>query len=365
MGILFLPPQAEEGRTVIVSRGGTVLPAAAAMARQTAPRAEGTPLLVNRENPVPFDHPGRVSDPGGDFWRRGRWSTAKGRSTEAGKRQKDVLAARAEGSADEASSSAYRSIAYQEKLWQARRRQDPCYGDDPYTNPVKAMPGCMSEHTTGLALDILSENHETANDAYGETPEGRWLAENAHRYGFILRYPEGKGHITGVIYEPWHYRYVGVEAATEIWERGICLKNIWGHRKSAVRRFFHISGILFLMFGNLLDVIGGFLIDIIVEPVAEKQVGMAAPAHDRRLCGIVAGIVVLGNVDGKPFGDIPVIFPFQSVGVIFVVAGDKNLPALFCGDEINARFRGFGDNLQLGIFFNIFLPDAGMAGMGA
>ncbi len=86
------------------------------------------------------------------------------------------------------------------------------------------MPGCMSEHTTGLALDILSENHETANDAYGETPEGRWLVENAHRYGFILRYPEGKEHITGVIYEPWHYRYVGVEAATEIWERGICLE---------------------------------------------------------------------------------------------------------------------------------------------
>ena len=231
LGIHFLfPPRAEEGRTVIVSQGGTVSPAATAMARQTAPRAEGTLLLVNWENPVPFDRPEGLVTQADIFGDEVVLVNGEGSvNREAGEAAKKMfLAARAEGIGRYKLSSAYRSIAYQEKLWQARRRQDPCYGDDPYTNPVKAMPGCMSEHTTGLALDILSENHETANDAYGETPEGRWLAENAHRYGFILRYPEGKEHITGVIYEPWHYRYVGVEAATEIWERGICLEESLG-----------------------------------------------------------------------------------------------------------------------------------------
>ena len=79
-------------------------------------------------------------------------------------------------------------------------------------DPVRVLPGNTSEHTTGLALDILSPRHDEADDSFGETPEGLWLAENAWKYGFILRYPEGKEALTGVIYEPWHFRYVGKQS---------------------------------------------------------------------------------------------------------------------------------------------------------
>lgn len=133
-------------------------------------------------------------------------------------------AAKREGIEGYIINSAYRSAAEQWAIWQNRLDQDPSYGSDPYNSPVKAMPGDRSEHSTGLALDILSKTHNAADDAYGSTVEGKWLAEHAHKYGFILRYPKDKEHITGVIYEPWHFRYVGVDAATEIYEKGLCLE---------------------------------------------------------------------------------------------------------------------------------------------
>lgn len=81
-----------------------------------------------------------------------------------------------------------------------------------------ALPG-TSEHHLGSAVDINADTSmSTNNDVY------IWLAENAYKYGFILRYPEGKEGITGIRYEPWHYRYVGKEAAKEIYEKGICLE---------------------------------------------------------------------------------------------------------------------------------------------
>lgn len=120
--------------------------------------------------------------------------------------------------------NAYRSVESQTAIWERRIQQDSSYGNDPYNNPVKAMPGNKSEHSTGLAVDILCQGHNKADDAFGETAEGGWLAENAHKHGFILRYPKDKEHITGVIYEPWHFRYVGIDAATEIYEQGWCLE---------------------------------------------------------------------------------------------------------------------------------------------
>lgn len=81
-----------------------------------------------------------------------------------------------------------------------------------------ALPG-TSEHQLGIAVDINADKSKCSNeDVYG------WLAENAYKYGFVLRYPPGKQKITGTSYEPWHYRYVGIEAAYEINERGICLE---------------------------------------------------------------------------------------------------------------------------------------------
>ena len=89
-------------------------------------------------------------------------------------------------------------------------------------NASVAKPG-YSEHQTGLAMDIEGESTKNTGltEAFGESPEGIWVAENCHEYGFIIRYPKDKMDITGYVYEPWHLRYVGLEAAEEITELGV------------------------------------------------------------------------------------------------------------------------------------------------
>ncbi|WP_078382277.1 M15 family metallopeptidase [Sutcliffiella halmapala] len=87
-----------------------------------------------------------------------------------------------------------------------------------------ARPG-TSEHQTGLTMDITAKSVKLELvESFENTPEGKWLAENAHHYGFILRYPKGKTNITGYAFEPWHFRYVGVEIATEIYNNGLTLE---------------------------------------------------------------------------------------------------------------------------------------------
>jgi len=81
-----------------------------------------------------------------------------------------------------------------------------------------------SEHQLGLAVDIVSMSNQMLDSSQESTPEQQWLMQNSYKYGFILRYPSGKSDITGIRYEPWHYRYVGKEAAQEIYSRGICLE---------------------------------------------------------------------------------------------------------------------------------------------
>lgn len=89
-----------------------------------------------------------------------------------------------------------------------------------------AMPGC-SEHEVGFCADINADSGSTSQEVYA------WLAKNAWRYGFILRYPEDKTDVTGTIYEPWHYRYVGRAFAQEIYERGLCLEEYLAARSAA------------------------------------------------------------------------------------------------------------------------------------
>lgn len=88
---------------------------------------------------------------------------------------------------------------------------------------VVAIPG-TSEHNLGLAVDICALDYQILDDAQADTPEQQWLMEHCAEYGFILRYPKGKEDMTGIIWEPWHYRYVGVEAAQEISQSGLCLE---------------------------------------------------------------------------------------------------------------------------------------------
>lgn len=120
--------------------------------------------------------------------------------------------------------SAYRDMREQWAMWEKKLKNHPHYADDPYSKPVGVMPGDASEHCAGLALDLASEKYPWENASFGNTPEGIWLRDNAHRFGFILRYPADKTSVTGVKYEPWHFRYVGVRLAEEIYESGLCLE---------------------------------------------------------------------------------------------------------------------------------------------
>lgn len=114
--------------------------------------------------------------------------------------------------------SGFRSYSRQNTIYNNYVRQDGQALADTYS----ARPG-HSEHQTGLAFDVGQ-----IEDYYGETPEGQWLAKNAHTFGFIIRYQKDKTHITGYKYEPWHIRYVGVEHATNIYNQGITLEEYLG-----------------------------------------------------------------------------------------------------------------------------------------
>lgn len=115
--------------------------------------------------------------------------------------------------------SAYRSYKTQVKIMNKNIKEK---GLD-YANNYVALPG-KSEHQTGLAIDVTNEAR-----CFDKTSlEAQWLANNAYRFGFILRYPEKKENITGYNYEPWHVRYVGKEAAKEIYNRDLTLEEYLG-----------------------------------------------------------------------------------------------------------------------------------------
>ena len=109
--------------------------------------------------------------------------------------------------------SGYRSYSHQSNLYSNYVARDGKKAADTYS----ARAG-HSEHQTGLAMDIMNKNWGYVDDT---DKEYTWLINNSYKYGFILRYLEGKENITGYIYEPWHYRYVGIELATEITKLGI------------------------------------------------------------------------------------------------------------------------------------------------
>lgn len=81
-----------------------------------------------------------------------------------------------------------------------------------------------SEHHTGLAVDLVGVDYQALDRGQANTPESKWLNEHAHKYGFILRYPDNKEEITGILYESWHFRYVGEEAAVFMKENQLCLE---------------------------------------------------------------------------------------------------------------------------------------------
>ena len=101
-----------------------------------------------------------------------------------------------------------------------------------------AVPG-SSEHQTGMAVDIVATYYQQLNNNFANTKEAKWLKEHAHEYGFILRYPQDKTEITMITFEPWHFRYVGIEAANEIHTLGICYEEYISLKEQAVIEAFH------------------------------------------------------------------------------------------------------------------------------
>ncbi|MCT2535537.1 M15 family metallopeptidase [Aquibacillus koreensis] len=120
--------------------------------------------------------------------------------------------------------SGYRSYERQKTIYEHNVNTN----GQAHADQFSAKPG-TSEHQTGLAMDVTTAEVAFAlEQSFKQTNEGSWLAENAHQFGFIIRYPEGKSDITGYAYEPWHLRYVGTEIAQEIYERSITLEEYFG-----------------------------------------------------------------------------------------------------------------------------------------
>lgn len=134
--------------------------------------------------------------------------------------------------------SAYRSFQTQSSMYQNRVER---YGKD---DNVVAYPG-SSDHQTGLGVDILNYDwtkREGMTKSFGETKEAQWMEQNAARFGFILRYMPDKQEITGIIYEPWHFRYVGSEVAGYIMDKRLSLEEFDVSLKKAIADYENRGG---------------------------------------------------------------------------------------------------------------------------
>jgi D-alanyl-D-alanine carboxypeptidase len=202
----------------------------AALATTVAPGKDGamevtnmldTLVVVNKKrNLKPEYEPPDLVQPNVPFSFEGK-SPKKLMRKEAARALENLFAQARQDNIDIVGQSAYRSYDTQEAIF---KRLAQKYGSEEKANTVSAHPG-QSEHQTGLAIDITSKRvGYTLEENFGDTPEGKWLAKNAAKHGFIIRYPKGKEAVTGYSYEPWHIRYVGKEAAEEITRKGITLE---------------------------------------------------------------------------------------------------------------------------------------------
>lgn len=171
-------------------------------------------ILVNRWNPIPEDYEITFTELQNDHRVDSRIYLEL---------QQMFDDARAQGILPMISSS-YRTAEMQQELMeeQVAEYQAEGYGYEEAKELAEqwvAVPG-TSEHQIGIAVDITTADWQQQDASI----VWNWLNENSYKYGFILRYPEDKAHITGVMAEPWHYRYVGKEAAQEIYEMGVCLE---------------------------------------------------------------------------------------------------------------------------------------------
>lgn len=175
-------------------------------------------LLINKQHPVPTDYEFELG-------------TIKG-TMQCDARIIDDLHCMLQAAKDDGINlvicSPYRDIERQEMLFNRKVNYYMKTGLsylDAYRISAQTVtiPGA-SEHQVGLALDIVSDSYTALDEGFGNTDAGKWLSKNSCNYGFILRYPRGKEHITSISYEPWHFRYVGVEAAEQITKQNLTLE---------------------------------------------------------------------------------------------------------------------------------------------
>lgn len=175
-------------------------------------------ILVNKQHPVPEDYKVELE-------------TIKGNMQCDARIIADLIAmfqAADEDGVNLAVCSPYRDLSRQEWLFERKIKTYMKKGMsymEAYSlaSQIVMVPGA-SEHQLGLAIDINCDTYTSLDEGFADTEAGKWLAEHCAEYGFILRYPLGKEDITGVEYEPWHFRYVGKEAAKVIMEQEICLE---------------------------------------------------------------------------------------------------------------------------------------------
>lgn len=186
-------------------------------------------ILVNKQHPIPEDY---------DF----TLATIKG-SQKCDERIIDDLLAMMQAAKEAGFNlvikSPYRSDARQEMLFDRKIRKymgrGMSYMDAFKLSSQIVMVPDSSEHQIGLSLDIVSDYYDSLThgdsltQGFGDTEAGIWMAQHCAEYGFIVRYPKGKEYITSVEYEPWHFRYVGVEAATIIMEQELTLEEFLDH----------------------------------------------------------------------------------------------------------------------------------------
>ncbi|WP_339196362.1 M15 family metallopeptidase [Solibacillus sp. FSL R5-0449] len=163
-------------------------------------------LIANKKNPLPATY-------------------NKGEDPKARAAFEKMAKAAKENGLELVAFSGFRSYEYQQTLYDRYVKRDGKEAADRYS----ARPG-YSEHQTGLAFDIGEKGREELwlTNEFGDTEAGQWLAQNAHKYGFILRYPKGKEEITGFMHESWHFRYLEGELATKVYEAGVTLEEYLG-----------------------------------------------------------------------------------------------------------------------------------------
>lgn len=186
------------------------------------PKDYGTLILVNPWNYIPEDYTLELETVQGKYKM----------DIKAAESARNLVAAAKEAGFNMQLCSAYRTVEKSAELYQRKVNQYIGYGYSEADAKVEAAkwvaPPGTSEHHTGLAMDLVSSDYwnyySDLEHDYEKFDSFKWMYEHCAEFGFILRYPKDKQDITGITYEPWHYRYVGIEAAEYIMENGLCLE---------------------------------------------------------------------------------------------------------------------------------------------